>query len=46
MIGQWGHFSRSAPEKIPYAINRYLGESVRLLNVLNTHLTVGVAYRR
>jgi GSH-dependent disulfide-bond oxidoreductase len=38
MIGQWGHFSRSAPEKIPYAINRYLDESVRLLNVLNGHL--------
>ncbi len=38
MIGQWGHFSRSAPEKIPYAIDRYLDESVRLLNVLNTHL--------
>jgi GSH-dependent disulfide-bond oxidoreductase len=39
MIGQWGHFSRAAPEKIPYAINRYLDESVRLLNVLNQHLT-------
>ena len=39
MIGQWGHFSRSAPEKIPYAIDRYLDESVRLLNVLNLHLT-------
>ena len=38
MIGQWGHFSRSAPEKIPYAVNRYLDESVRLLNVLNGHL--------
>jgi glutathione S-transferase len=38
-IGQWGHFSRSTPEKIPYAINRYLDESVRLLNVLNGHLT-------
>jgi GSH-dependent disulfide-bond oxidoreductase len=38
-IGQWGHFSRSAPEKIPYAINRYLDETIRLLNVLNTHLT-------
>ncbi len=38
MIGQWGHFSRSAPEQIPYAINRYLDESVRLLNVLNSHL--------
>jgi GSH-dependent disulfide-bond oxidoreductase len=38
MLGQWGHFSRSAPEKIPYAINRYLDESVRLLNVLDRHL--------
>jgi GSH-dependent disulfide-bond oxidoreductase len=38
MMGQWGHFSRSAPEKIPYAINRYLDETIRLLNVLNTHL--------
>jgi GSH-dependent disulfide-bond oxidoreductase len=38
MIGQWGHFTRSAPEKLPYAINRYLDESVRLLNVLNAHL--------
>jgi GSH-dependent disulfide-bond oxidoreductase len=39
MIGQWGHFSHAAPEKIPYAIDRYLDESVRLLNVLNQHLT-------
>jgi GSH-dependent disulfide-bond oxidoreductase len=39
MIGQWGHFSHAAPEKIPYAIHRYLDESVRLLNVLNQHLT-------
>jgi GSH-dependent disulfide-bond oxidoreductase len=39
MIGQWGHFTHSAPEKLPYAINRYLDESVRLLNVLNRHLT-------
>jgi GSH-dependent disulfide-bond oxidoreductase len=39
MIGQWGHFSHAAPEKISYAINRYLDESVRLLNVLNQHLT-------
>jgi GSH-dependent disulfide-bond oxidoreductase len=38
MLGQWGHFTRSAPEKIPYAIDRYLNESVRLLNVLNLHL--------
>jgi GSH-dependent disulfide-bond oxidoreductase len=38
MLGQWGHFTRSAPEKIPYAIDRYLTESIRLLNVLNRHL--------
>ena len=38
MIGQWGHFSRSAPEKLPYAINRYLDESIRLLHVLDRHL--------
>jgi GSH-dependent disulfide-bond oxidoreductase len=38
MLGQWGHFARSAPEKIPYAIDRYLDESIRLLNVLNRHL--------
>jgi GST-like protein len=38
MIGQWGHFSRSAPEKIPYAIDRYFDESLRLLGVLDHHL--------
>ncbi len=38
MLGQWGHFARSAPEKIPYAIDRYLQESLRLLGVLNQHL--------
>jgi GSH-dependent disulfide-bond oxidoreductase len=38
MLGQWGHFTRSAPAKIPYAIERYLTESIRLLNVLNRHL--------
>lgn len=38
MLGQWGHFSRSAPEKIPYAIDRYFEESLRLLGVLNQHL--------
>ncbi len=37
-IGQWGHFSQSAAEKLPYAINRYLDESIRLLNVLDRHL--------
>ena len=39
MLGQWGHFSRSAPEKIPYAIDRYFNESLRLLGVLDKHLT-------
>ncbi len=38
MIGQWGHFVRAAPEPIPYAIKRYLDESIRLLEVLNDHL--------
>jgi GST-like protein len=38
MLGQWGHFSRSAPEKIPYAIDRYLTESLRLFSVLDQHL--------
>ena len=38
MLGQWGHFTRSAPEKLPYAIERYLQESIRLLTVLDRHL--------
>ncbi len=38
MIGQWGHFARSAPEPLPYAINRYLEESIRLLGVLDHQL--------
>jgi GSH-dependent disulfide-bond oxidoreductase len=38
MLGQWGHFTRSAPEKIPYAVDRYLTESIRLLTVLDRHL--------
>lgn len=37
MIGQWGHFSR-AEEKIPYAIERYLTESIRLLEVMEEQL--------
>ena len=39
MLGQWGHFSRSAPEKIPYALDRYFEESLRLLGVLDHHLS-------
>lgn len=37
MIGQWGHFSR-AEQKIPYAIDRYRDESLRLLSVLDEQL--------
>jgi GSH-dependent disulfide-bond oxidoreductase len=38
MIGQTGHFLNQAPEKIPYAIQRFVGESVRILGVLETGL--------
>ena len=39
MSGQNHHFSRYAPERIPYAINRYVKETTRLYNVLEKHLT-------
>ena len=39
MIGQTGHFVNQAPEKIPYAIQRFVNESVRIIGVLNTGLT-------
>ncbi|XID74377.1 glutathione S-transferase N-terminal domain-containing protein [Alkanindiges sp. WGS2144] len=38
MLGQNHHFNRFAPEKIPYAINRYVEESKRLYGVLNKRL--------
>ncbi|MDB5108762.1 MAG: glutathione S-transferase, partial [Candidatus Binatus sp.] len=38
MFGQRGHFVRAAPEKIPYAIDRYTNESRRLLNVIEKRL--------
>ena len=38
MTGQYGHFNVYAPEKIPYAIERYTNEANRLLRVLDTHL--------
>jgi len=38
MFGQANHFAVYAPEKIPYAIDRYLNEAKRLLRVLNTRL--------
>jgi GST-like protein len=37
-IGQAGHFSNDAPEKIPYAIQRFVNESLRVVGVLNTGL--------
>jgi len=39
MFGQRGHFLRAAPEKIPYAIERYTNESRRLLNVIDKRLS-------
>jgi len=38
MFGQRGHFLRAAPEKLPYAIERYTNESRRLLDVMNRRL--------
>ena len=38
MTGQHGHFSVYAPEKIPYAMERYRKESERLLDVLDRRL--------
>ncbi|KAG8753573.1 glutathione S- transferase, nitrogen catabolite repression regulator, partial [Ceratobasidium sp. 423] len=38
MQGQAGHFYRFAPEKIPYALDRYINEVKRLYSVLNGHL--------
>jgi glutathione S-transferase len=39
MMGQANVFFRYAPERIPFAIDRYQRESRRLLEVLNTRLT-------
>ena len=38
MFGQAGHFRRYAPEKIPYAIDRYTNEAKRLCRVLDVRL--------
>ncbi len=47
--GQSVHFQRAAPEKLPYAINRYMREAERHYQVLDQHLDgkdfiVGGAY--
>jgi GST-like protein len=39
MHGQAHHFVRYAPEHHEYATQRYMGQAVRLLNVLEGHLT-------
>jgi GST-like protein len=44
MAGQNHHFGHYAPEKIPYAIDRYVKETGRLYGVLNKHLSDGRAY--
>jgi GST-like protein len=38
MLGQNHHFSQYAPEKIPYAIDRYVNETNRLYGVLDRQL--------
>ncbi len=38
MVGQHFHFSRYAPEPLPYAIDRYAREASRLLGVLDHQL--------
>lgn len=44
MAGQNHHFSQYAPEKIPYAIERYVKETARLYAVLNKQLADGREY--
>jgi GST-like protein len=38
MAGQNHHFNRFAPEKLPYAIQRYVKETARLYGVLDKRL--------
>jgi GST-like protein len=38
MAGQNHHFVQYAPEKLPYAINRYVNETSRLYGVMNERL--------
>lgn len=38
MQGQANHFFRYAPEKVPYAINRYITEAERLYGILDARL--------
>ena len=38
MLGQANHFASTAEEKIPYAIDRYITESARLVKVMDDQL--------
>ncbi len=38
MMGQAGHFRNYAPEPVPYALERYTNESLRLLKVMDKRL--------
>lgn len=38
MFGQLNHFMNAAPEKIPYAIERYQNEAARLMRILDKRL--------
>ena len=38
MLGQAHHFRQYAPEKIPYAVDRYTNEAIRLYSVLDKQL--------
>jgi GST-like protein len=44
MAGQNHHFSKYAPEALPYAIERYVKETGRLYGVLNRRLSDGRPY--
>jgi len=44
MAGQNHHFVQYAPERIPYAMDRYVNETSRLYGVLNKHLADDRAY--
>lgn len=39
MLGQAHHFRQYAPEKIPYAVERYTNEAVRLYRVMDNRLS-------
>ncbi len=44
MAGQNHHFVQYAPEKLPYAMDRYVNETARLYGVLNKQLSDGRPY--